>query len=266
MSLSENLKCPACNFNADVAFTQCPKCGIIVQKYLEKQAERQKQAMQERPKAQSAPPIQSGVMENSNYLKVVIGILLCVIAVGAYMFTKRGSTAAEQPKPMYVAQQNTNAQQPGSSQPTNKTVPQVAIDAVDAMKKLQAKTQVGIAYKDYSPALADAKFALNLYTESAQSKEFPELSQSLNSAFETFKMAGDVWSDKFSGSSVSKFSYKTNHPTVFLKFPDAAQDYSKGGVIISEQDGGAFSIDTMISFLFSKANEEVQKASAMIAR
>ena len=37
--------CPACNFNSESNFDTCPKCGVIVAKFLEKQAERnQKEA------------------------------------------------------------------------------------------------------------------------------------------------------------------------------------------------------------------------------
>jgi len=37
-------------------------------------------------------------------------------------------------------------------------------------------------------------------------------------------------------------------------------------VIIDEKDGGAFSMDSLVFYLFSKASQEIQKASGMIAR
>lgn len=207
--------------------------------------------------------------DNTKYMKAAIGLLLLIIVVGAYMFVKKGDTTPDQSRPLYVVQQKQHPQDPAqTTQTTNKVVPPVAIEAVNALKKLQAKTQVGITYKDYSPALAEAKYALNLFIESSQAKDFPELAETLSSAFETFAMAGEVWSAKFSGSSVSSFGRKSDHPAVFAKFPEIDQIVSKGGtgVIIEEKDGGPFLIDGLVSFLFSKGNQEIQKASAMIAR
>jgi len=56
-----------------------------------------------------------------------------------------------------------------------------------------------------------------------------QLVQSLHSSFETFKMAGEEWNGKLGGSSVTQFSRRTDHPAIFMKFPDADQDVTKGG-------------------------------------
>jgi len=38
--MPDTSKCPACNFSAFQPFEICPKCGVIVQKFMQKQAER----------------------------------------------------------------------------------------------------------------------------------------------------------------------------------------------------------------------------------
>lgn len=40
MAFNETLHCPACNFSADEFFSECPKCGVIIKKYHEKQREK----------------------------------------------------------------------------------------------------------------------------------------------------------------------------------------------------------------------------------
>ncbi len=213
------------------------------------------------------------VSADTQYLKIIIALLSVVIVAGAiYMFTRGGNapTAAES-KPMYVGLQQPSQSTPGnqSSTPAKKIVPPVAIEAVNALKKLQARTQVGITYKDYAPALGEAKFALNLFSESTQAKEFPELAQLLTSAYDTFKMAGAVWDDKFSGrryAYLDDHTFKSYYPELFAKYPDADQETANGGILFRTDGKELINIGTAVSFLFSKANQDIQKASALIER
>lgn len=229
----------------------------------------------------------TAVTENSRNLKIIIGLLIVIIVIGASFMMKGGSsTTSEQPRPLYIVQQKSapqnnaalqagaataqaNVPQPANpqgQQATSKAAPPVAIEAVNALKKLQARTQVGITYKDYAPALGEAKFALNLFVESSQSKDFPELVQILNSAFETFKMAGEVWDDKFNSSrrSTTELTFKSYYPALFSKYPDADKSMTEGGIMFRYDNKEYINIGTCVSFLFSKANEDIQKASAMI--
>ena len=225
----------------------------------------------------------------ANKKVIISGLLAIIICLGGYLILKKDTVKiVEQPKPIYVVQPQAQpphdlsnpTQQPqptagatptsspidpiNQSQP-KKTVPQVAIDAVNALKKLQAKTQAGIIHKDYSPALGDAKYAINLFTESQTSKEFPELIKSIDEAYSIFKTAGEVWALKFSGSGITEFLPKEHYMLqyVFIRFPEAKKDIRQGGTIVNNE---SFSIDYGISFLFSEANKETQKASSMIER
>jgi len=78
-------------------------------------------------------------------------------------------------------------------------------------------------------------------------------------------MAHSVWRDKFQGTRVDNFGTKAEYPVIFMKFPEADRDYASGGVVFDPATS-TFELDRMISFLFSKASEELQKASAMVAR
>lgn len=214
------------------------------------------------------------VSADTQYLKIIIALLSIIIVAGAiYLFTRGSNTTAE-PKPLYIVQKSSSQGTSGNTPTTasnsaKKAVPPVAIEAVNALKKLQARAQVGITYKDYAPALGEAKYALNLFVESTQSKEFPELSQLLTSAFDTFKMAGEVWDDKFSGrqyAHLDGYTFKSYFSALFAKYPDADKNDSDGGIVFRTDTNELINIDRAVSFLFSKANQDIQKASALIER
>lgn len=73
-----------------------------------------------------------------------------------------------------------------------------AKDAVMALKKLQAKCQSGISYRDYSNALGDAKFPVNIFLESADAKKYPVLTTSILEAMKHYEYAGTLWNYKMS--------------------------------------------------------------------
>jgi hypothetical protein len=74
-------------------------------------------------------------------------------------------------------------------------------EAVTELRKLEAKVQVGISYRDYGPALGDAQFAVNQFLESPEAKKRPEMANAINTTLDYFKMAAVVWN----------FSVKTNY-------------------------------------------------------
>jgi hypothetical protein len=70
---------------------------------------------------------------------------------------------------------------------------QSAKEAVRALQKLQARIEIGISYRDYSPALGDAKFEVNLYMQGREAKTKLELATSLSKVIDLYQAALDVW-------------------------------------------------------------------------
>ena len=70
-----------------------------------------------------------------------------------------------------------------------------ADDALLALKKLQAKTETGIVYNEYSSALGDANFAVKLFLDSDDAKSHPEFSSSLQDSIKWYQAASEVWSE-----------------------------------------------------------------------
>jgi hypothetical protein len=66
-------------------------------------------------------------------------------------------------------------------------------EAYKALKKLEAKSQVGTDYRGYMDALGDANLELNLFAESKSAGASPELVESLKKALEHYKDAADLW-------------------------------------------------------------------------
>jgi hypothetical protein len=66
---------------------------------------------------------------------------------------------------------------------------QSAEGAYRALKKLEAKTQVGISPRDYSAALGEARFELNMFMEGPEAKRQPQVAQYLTEAMKHFQAA-----------------------------------------------------------------------------
>jgi hypothetical protein len=75
---------------------------------------------------------------------------------------------------------------------------QSAKEAVMALKNLEARCQAGISYLDYGPAVGDAKVPVNLFTESRDAKNSPELTDSINKVMNHYEYAGKIWQLRFS--------------------------------------------------------------------
>jgi hypothetical protein len=136
---------------------------------------------------------------------------------------------------------------------------QSAKDAFKALKKLEAKCQSGISYRDYGPALGDAKFEFNMFLESEEAKIKPELANSINKAMGHYIAAGTIWDTflaltkgkRFSGSLLIFESgpggylvdqnEKDFANLLFKTYPNTAKKMEEGGavMIIDEHVNGA---------------------------
>lgn len=68
-----------------------------------------------------------------------------------------------------------------------------AREALRALKKLEARCQAGISYKDYGPALGEAKFEVNLFLESPEAKEKVLLAVKFERCLADHQLARSVW-------------------------------------------------------------------------
>ncbi len=144
---------------------------------------------------------------------------------------------------------------------------QSAKEAVYALKKLQVQVQTGISYREYSPAVAEAKFPVKLYLESPEAQNTPQLSEALKNAVNHYDFANTVWGYKFSGQHVHYFIYDSPDKDFFNEIVSNYPDMP------ISQEGGLFGpgrakidIDDAISLMWKKASLEIKNASDLLAK
>ncbi|MEW6615015.1 MAG: hypothetical protein AB1401_06065 [Thermodesulfobacteriota bacterium] len=141
---------------------------------------------------------------------------------------------------------------------------QSAKEAILALKKLQVKVQTGITYKEYSPAVAEAKFPVIVFLESPEGKLDTALSAYLSKAVRHYDNAISVWGIKFSSRRVESRIYADKNRELFeaviRMYPDSPVNvtgYTKQSYI---------DIGEMLSFIWTKASIELEKASGLLAQ
>ena len=136
---------------------------------------------------------------------------------------------------------------------------QTAKDAVMGLKKLQARCQAGISYRDYGNALADAKFPVNLFMESAESKNTPELTESINKVINHYVSAGVVWNYKISNTTLMRINepqgiaVKKVYPQApYLRVPS-----------LWGKDDEYYSVDELLPYMWEKASKELDNTTKL---
>ncbi len=74
--------------------------------------------------------------------------------------------------------------------------PQSARSALNAVKKVEARTEVGINYNDYSTVVGEAWGDVKIFVESPEGKSLPAFSLLLTKAARDYKLALDIWQNK----------------------------------------------------------------------
>jgi hypothetical protein len=134
---------------------------------------------------------------------------------------------------------------------------QTAKEALMGLKKLQARCQTGISYRDYGNALADAKFPVNLFMESAEAKKSQELTESINKVINHYVSAGVVWNYKISNTTLMDvnepqgLAVKKIYPQAPI-FRGGWKDY--------------YSVDELLPYMWEKASAELETTSKLYTR
>ena len=137
------------------------------------------------------------------------------------------------------------------------TAGQAAKDALKAARKLLSKTETGISYRDYSPALADAKLEISMFAESPAAKLYPDVTSLLLSAMAHFDLANTVWREKFAGGGrpYDRLYNKALTNTLIATYPILSKVMSEGYIYINDA----------LPFIWAAAGEDIQKAIIVMA-
>jgi hypothetical protein len=85
-----------------------------------------------------------------------------------------------------------------------KDLPSDAKDVVKALKKLQARTEIGVNFVDYDAAVSDVYPDVKVFVESAEAKNLPELRLVLKNAMDCYLKVRELWSIKIGSDSPAK--------------------------------------------------------------
>ena len=99
---------------------------------------------------------------------------------------------------------------------------QKAKDAVLALKKLEATTDTGMSYHDYSVALGEANFSVKQFLEGGKANLKPEFSGSLRNSIKWYRAAEETWGRQIEAPVVLGFCDSHGLPSFSVKeFCDA---------------------------------------------
>ncbi len=84
-----------------------------------------------------------------------------------------------------------------------KSPPGEAKDVIKALKKLQARTEIGINFVDYDKAISDVLPEVKVFIESDEAKPMPEVRLLLGNAMECYLKVRDIWGKSISSNSPS---------------------------------------------------------------
>lgn len=168
---------------------------------------------------------------------------------------------------------------------------QSAKEAVMALKRLEARVQAGISYRDYGPALGEAKFPVNMYIESLDAKKTTELSGLIEKTMFHYEQAAFVWKEKIKGpyryldyNSVDpkyKELYKASvieqnfFRQLVEEYPEANKFIKDGGALDTDASdkgkdinnlkyGRVLNLNYLFPMIWKRASQDLNKASILL--
>lgn len=136
-----------------------------------------------------------------------------------------------------------------------------ADEALTALKKLRSRCEVGISYRDYSGAIADANYEVKEYLGSSQAKQYPEVAKYINGALLDYVYAVALWHSKFAtrwGEFVDPDDYRWK--SFIEMYPDAGYlmktEYSD---VLKENITNVY-LPVMLSYIWEQAGNKIDKA------
>lgn len=152
---------------------------------------------------------------------------------------------------------------------------QTAEEAYKELRKVQARIQVGVSYRDYPSILAPAKYAVNMYLKSKEAEKAPKLTSAINLTMTYYEFAYTIWGFKFPKtrySGVQHFIFKGSPEWKILEdsFPEAIKPIEDGGIVTKMNKKNIFGEDEAIfisdalNFIWNKASKKLDEIEVLI--
>jgi len=175
---------------------------------------------------------------------------------------------------------------------------QSAKEAVRSLKRLEAHCQTGITYADFTRALGDAKFEVNLYQESKVASNNIPLADMIKKIMSEYEDAHTVFTEKRPGP-YRYLDYNINPPStnpviekireksrkkdelekqyykqLLVKYPDANKKVEDGGIIDADKSdigkenptyGRVINLDYLLPIILRYASTDLNEAMKLLS-
>ncbi|MDQ5987620.1 MAG: hypothetical protein CSYNP_03365 [Syntrophus sp. SKADARSKE-3] len=158
---------------------------------------------------------------------------------------------------------------------------QSAIEAVKALKKLEARIGIGLTYKEYALNVADAKVEVSMFLESSAARHNRALADQIQKVLGHYETARSVWHLKV--TKMEDFGTAFGHlmslqegeegvmgRQLLQQYPQANKSVEKGGALTMGSFGSRgvneILVDHMISIIWKEASRELKEAVRMVVR
>jgi len=172
-----------------------------------------------------------------------LGVILLFISLFAIFLSCSDGKLAKENAELRAKNEELNKQLNELKSKTENQSKQLIKEAVAALKKVEARLQVGISYQDYTKLLGETLYQVNLFLESSESIQKPELTASIKRVLSHYREGQSLWNWRLiSGTSY----FRENDPLwprIVSLYPGAKRD----------------DIDYTIQLIWKEANEELKK-------
>lgn len=141
---------------------------------------------------------------------------------------------------------------------------ETAKEAFLALKHIEAKTETGISYHDYSLSVGDTWFKVKLFLESKKTMDNTQIRKSIETAMRYYKNAAKIWGFQFSPESnnlIEGFKRKGFIPARSAEGMEIKALYPKARTVEGYEDKGVYDVQAIVRNLWKDASTELKKIS-----
>ncbi|MBA4397138.1 MAG: hypothetical protein C0394_07135 [Syntrophus sp. (in: bacteria)] len=156
---------------------------------------------------------------------------------------------------------------------------QSARDAVKALKRIEARADMGISYSEYVLALADARVEVQMYLESHEARQKPEMTGLIKKILSHYETARQVWKNKVSRTQdldtvFGHLICLNDEPegafgrSLLQQYPQADKPLDHGGALAKraykKDRCDEILVDNMIHIIWLEASKDLLRATKML--
>jgi hypothetical protein len=156
---------------------------------------------------------------------------------------------------------------------------QSARDVVKALKRIEARADMGISYSEYVLSVADARVEVQMYLESPEARQKAVLTNLIKQILEHYETAREVWKNKVSrtqdlGTVFGHLICLNDDPEGVLgrrllsKYPQANKTVDHGGALTKraykKERCEEVLVDNLIYIIWQEASKDLLQATRML--